>query len=271
MGAHRLKSNHAIICAMIAALMALATGCKAVPTPDGHMAMVGSTRIYSFATPLRKHAADLPLKWYSLAQPGQVLIADVISYSGTKVGIEMPDGWSLIRDDLNLPVRQTLYWRRVEPGGPEAQTWTFSEPVETQGAVLILDSAAARNPIDASSGNSGNGWQITSKSVGSSDAGDLLLEFYATGYGGVGLSPKLPAGMTRLVDRSNVEKSYWVDAAFRGAAGVTGDATCAAVQLAPWVAVQVAIRWVPGAAVSDCGGRITSPVRALIGKNRTLL
>ncbi|MGD0076336.1 MAG: hypothetical protein ABSD31_18675, partial [Candidatus Binataceae bacterium] len=117
--------------------------------PESAENTVGGASVGSFAqAPLAKATTSLTLD-SSKAKPDQLGIADVMSYSGAKPNIAAPAGWTLIRDDSSPSTRQSLYWHVIRANDP-SPTWTFSEPVDAQGAILLLDNVAASNPVDAS-------------------------------------------------------------------------------------------------------------------------
>ncbi|HTY55037.1 MAG TPA: hypothetical protein VMB26_07555 [Candidatus Binataceae bacterium] len=175
----------------------------------------------------------------SKAKAGQLAIADVISYGGAKPMITAPDGWTLIRDDSTTTTRQSLYWRVMQANEP-SPTWTFSEPVDAQGALLLLDNVAANNPVDASSGNTG-GPGVAAKSVSTTRGGNFILAFYATDFGGAGLGPKCPANVSAIVDQEAQPREYWIVATYQGRKGDTDDLACPSGQLYNAVAAQVAV------------------------------
>src|SRR5258708_3537229 len=100
---------------------------------------VGGVRVISSAeAPLTKGTVSLSLDVGPNARSGQFAIADVISYNGSQPTINAPDGWQLIRDDYTKTTRQSLYWHVVAPNDSNTASWTFSDPVDAQGAVLLL-------------------------------------------------------------------------------------------------------------------------------------
>ncbi|HUO05318.1 MAG TPA: hypothetical protein VMU16_08990 [Candidatus Binataceae bacterium] len=251
-----------IICAAFALCFA---ACKSPPVPQGHLALFGGTGVISLATPLTKNTSSLPLGWLMVGVPGQFAIADIVTYGGPKLKITAPPGWTLIREDMNPivpvkgdpPLRQLLYWHFVRPNDPGLQIWNFSERVDAQGTLILLDNISPADPIDAHSGNPAQNFDNPlAESVTTSQPGDLVLIFYSTNYGGPGLAPLMPCspesarqpihvsipGFGRIVDHSDIENEYWVDAAFQGMPGKTPDAVSIIVQPTKWIAAQVALR-----------------------------
>ena len=187
------------------------------------------------------------------AQVDQIAIADVLSYSGSKPTITAPDGWQLIRDDYSLTTRQSLYWHRVEANDPTTANWTFSEPVDAQGAILLLDNVALDSPVDMSSGNTGGvaGGLLTAKSVATTSNGDLVLSFNATDFGAYrptactqcdGLNPRLPENASVVLNHETTALEYWILSNNQTQMGSTEVQASYAPQFFNWVAAQVAIR-----------------------------
>ncbi len=219
-------------------LAAVIAACNTSPPQSGENT-VGGASLSSFAqTPLAKATTSLTLNG-SKAEPGQFAIADVISYSGAKPKITAPAGWTLLRDDTSPSTRQSLYWRLIQANDP-SPTWTFSEPVDAQGVILLLDNVAASNPVDASSGNTG-GPGVVAKSVTTTRGGDFIIAFYATDFFGVGLGPHCPANVSSIVDQETQSHEYWIVGTYQNRKGETEDWSCPSGQLYNAVAAQVAI------------------------------
>ena len=125
----------------------------------------------------------MSLDWGKKAQAGQVAIADVMTYGGPKTAITPPDGWQLIRDDSTPTTRQSLYWHAIQANDPSSSTWTFSAPVDAQGAIVLLDNVAADAPVDMSNGKTGTGGdREVAASMTTTADGDLILIFKATDF-----------------------------------------------------------------------------------------
>jgi hypothetical protein len=206
----------------------------------GNTAWVDSL-ISSAQTPMTKGTTDLSLNVAPTAGIGKLAIADVLSYNGSEPTITAPEGWQLIRDDYSLTTRQSLYWHTVEANDPTTASWAFSEPVDAQGAILLLDSATSNDPVGMTSGNTGGVLTLTAKSVATAGAGDLILAFYATDFWGVGLGPTLPDGLDSVVNQE-ASHEYWILASSQSQNGSTEDAVCPTPQWFNWVAAQVAIK-----------------------------
>lgn len=197
--------------------------------------------VSSAEVPMTKGTTNLSVSLAPNAQIDQIVIADVLSYNGSKPTITAPDGWQLIRDDYSLTTRQSLYWHTVEANEPTTASWTFSEPVDAQGAILLLDNVASVSPVDNTSGNTGSVPTLTGKSVANTAAGDLILVFYATDFWGTGLGPTMPDNVDTVLNYE-APREYWILANYQSQNGSTGDAACPTPQLFNWVASQVAIK-----------------------------
>jgi len=203
---------------------------------------VGSGSIISSAeTPMTNGTINLSLNVAPNAHLGQIAIADILSYNGSQPTISAPEGWQLIRDDHTITTRQSLYWHAVAGGDPSTVSWTFSEPVDTQGAIVLLDSVASDPPVGMTSGNTGSVPTLTAKPVASTAAGDLILVFYATDFGGVGLAPTMPDNVNSVVNQT-ASHEYWILANSQSQDGSSEDAACPTPQLFNWVAAQVTIK-----------------------------
>lgn len=199
--------------------------------------------VFSFAqTPLTKRTTRLALDWSSLGEPGRFVIADVLSYSGAEPKMGAPEGWTLIRDDASQSTRQSLYLHVIRANERSVQTWTFSQPVDTQGVILFLDDVATVDPVDATSGNTGSGSSLLAKSVKTTTGGDLILAFYATDFVGTRPDHDAPEDMSAIVDQIEWPHAYWILGTHPSRKGDTGDAPCTSAQVFTWVAAQVAIK-----------------------------
>jgi hypothetical protein len=212
----------------------------------------GASVVSSLQAPITKGTTSLSLDLSANGQNGQVAIADVLTYGGPRPTITAPDGWELIRNDFTPTTRQSLYWHAVQGGDPSTADWTFSEPVDAQGAVVLLDNVASDSPVDASSGNTGglNG-TITAKSVTTTSDGDLILAFNATDFGSYryascgicgGLSPTLPENESVVLNQESTGLEYWILASSQNQMGETAPQVSVAPQFYNWVAAQVAIK-----------------------------
>lgn len=219
-------------------------GCNSSPsetqTPENTVS--GPNVVSSSKTPMAKGATSLSLRWGSKAQAGQVAIADVLSYGGSRPTIAAPAGWQLIRDDSNKTTRQSLYWHAIQANDAGTATWTFSEAVDAQGAIVLLDNVATSAPVEKSSGNTGEEGTLTAKPVTSSSDGDLILAFFATDFPYDGLNPKLPPNMSVVINHESTALEYWILANYQTRMGDTETETTGIPQFFKGVAVQVAIK-----------------------------
>lgn len=218
-------------------------GCNSSPAPLSAENTVGGANVVSTAqAPFTKGTTSLSLDWGTKAQAGQVAIADVISFGGPKVTITAPAGWQQIRDDSTPTTRQSLYWHEVQANDASTAAWTFSEPVDAQGAVLLLDNVASAAPVDMSSFQTGNGGSVKSQSMTTTADGDLILIFKATDFENAPLSAPVPGDMSALVAQEKKPYQYWILATYQSQMGATEDTDFEFPQLLHWVAAQVAIK-----------------------------
>jgi len=228
--------------ALIGAAAVFAVGCNSSPSQTPENTVGGANVVSSAKTPMAKATTSLSLDWGAKAQTGQVAIADVLSYGGPKTTITAPAGWQMIRENSTATTRQSLYWHAIQTNDPHPATWTFNEPVDAQGAVLLLDNAAVASPVDMTSGNTGSGGTLTATPVVTTTDGDLILSFYATDFHLPGLVPQLPANTQTLMNQEAASYEFWILAAYQSPFGATEDQVSSAAQLFNWVAAQVAIK-----------------------------
>ncbi len=204
---------------------------------------VGGADIVSSArAPMATATTSLSIDLGPKAQAGQVVIADVISYSGSKPTITGPAGWQLIREDSTNTTRQSLYWHPIQANDQSAATWTFSKPLDAQGAVVLLNNVVADAPVDMSNGKTGGGGTLHSNSMTTSADGDLILIFKATDFANAPLHTPIPDGMSALVAQEQAPLQYWVLATWQSHSGATEETEFSFPQLFNWVAAQVAIK-----------------------------
>ncbi len=227
--------------ALLAVATVFITACNSSPSQTAENTVGGANVVSSAQAPMARATTSLSIDWGSKGQAGQVAVADVLSYGGSKPTINPPAGWQLIRDDSTKTTRQSLYWHAIRANDTSTATWTFSEPVNAQGAVVLLDNVASVAPVDASSGNTSSPG-LTAKSVTTTTDGDLILAFYATDFGGGGLNPQMPTNMSSILDMESAPREYWILGTYQSHNGETQDAACASGQSFSWVAAQVAIK-----------------------------
>ncbi len=232
--------------ALIAVAAVFIAGCNSSGPSESAQEIIGSASVNSYAqTPLTMATTSLSLDWGSKGQAGQVAVADVLSYGGSKPTINPPAGWQLIHDDSTKTTRQSLYWHAIQANDARAATWTFSEPVDARGAIVLLNNVEPASAIDMTSGNTGTGGTVTAKSIVTSSDGDLILSFYATDFhlpGLLGSSPQMPANTRTVISQNAASHEFWILATYQSQNGATEEQVCSASQIFNWVAAQVAIK-----------------------------
>lgn len=237
--------------AMLAAAAAFLAGCTSAPSQTAENTVGGANVVSSAAAPFKEATTSLTLDWGSKAKTGQFAIADVLTYAGSKPKITAPAGWQPISDSSTKTTRQSLYGHVIQASEARTSTWTFSEPVDAQGAVLLLDSVASGWPVDMSSHNAGENGSVIAKTVATTSDGDLILAFNATDFGayrpascGVcdGLNPKLPDDVSVVINQESTAREYWILQNYQNQMGETELQSGEAAQLFNWAAAQVAIK-----------------------------
>ena len=137
--------------ALMGAAAVFIVACNPGPPPGSSTNTVGGADVIaSTHSKMATATTSLALDWGKKAQAGQVAIADVMTYGGPKTAITAPDGWKLIRDDSTATTRQSLYWHAIQANDASTSTWNFSEPVDAQGAIVLLGNVAPSAPVDMS-------------------------------------------------------------------------------------------------------------------------
>jgi hypothetical protein len=216
--------------------------CNSAPSQTTDNTVGGANVVGYTQAPMVKQTTTLALDWGKKAQAGQAAIADVISFGGPAPAITAPAGWQMIRDDSTATTRQSLYWHAVAANDPSTATWTFSAPVDAQGAMVLLDNVAAGAPVDMSTGNTGTGGTVTAKSMMTTANADLIISFYATDFHLPGLAPQLPTDVNTVMNEETTPDEFWILTAYQQQFGATEDEVGTAVQLFNWVAAQVSIK-----------------------------
>ncbi len=214
----------------------------------------GPSVVSSAQAPITKATTSLSLDLGASGQTAEIAIANVLTYGGPQPTITAPDGWQLIRDDSTATTRQSLYWHAIAPNDSNTASWTFSDPVDAQGAILLLNDVASDSPVDVTSGNTGgpSGGTLTANSVATTSDGDLILTFNATDFGAFrptactdcsGLIPKLPEKENQnvVLNHESTALEYWILANYQNQTGNTDVQVTSAPQFFNWVAAQVAI------------------------------
>jgi hypothetical protein len=231
--------------AMTIAAAVFAVACNSGPSPGSSTNTVGGANVVSSAqTPMVTKTSDLALNWGKKAkpQPGQVALADVITYGGKQTTITPPAGWKLIREDSSPTTRQSLYWHPIQANDPGAWTWTFTPAVDAQGALVLLGNAAADSPVDMSNGQSGTGGAVKSESMTTTADGDLILIFKATDFSRAPMQASIPGDMAAVVKQDQAPDQFWIVATYQDRNGATEETDFQFPQLFNWVAAQVAIK-----------------------------
>ena len=118
----------------------------------------------------------------------------------------------------------------MQANEPSTATWTFSDPVDTQGAVLLLDNVPTSAPIDMTSGNTGEGGTMTAKSVPTTATAISSLDFNATDFGAYrptactvcdGLNPTLPTDVSVVLNHESTAREYWILSNYQNQMGDT--------------------------------------------------
>jgi hypothetical protein len=237
--------------AMLALIAAFVAGCNSGPSQSDENTVGGANVVSSAKAPFKDASTSLTLDWGPKAKTGNFVIANVLTYGGAKPTITAPAGWQLINDASNKTTRQSLYGHTVLASDSSTSTWTFSEPVDAQGAIVVLDNVASGWPVDVSSHNAGDGGAITAKSIVTTSDGDLILSFFATDFGAYrphactdcgGLNPRLPPEVAVVINQESAAREYWILASYQNQIGETEPQVSEAAQIYNWAAAQVAIK-----------------------------
>jgi hypothetical protein len=227
---------------LILAASILLLGCNSPPPGSATNTVGGANVVSSAQAPMARATTSLSLDWGKKGQAGQVAIADVMSYSGPKTTITAPDGWQKIRDDSTATTRQSLYWHAIQANEPSTATWKFSEPVDAQGAMVLLDNVAASSPVDVNNGKTGGGGTVHSDSLTTTADGDLILIFQTTDFSNAPLAAQTPSDMSAVVKQEQASHQYWILATYQSHNGTTEETEFSFPQLFNWVGAQVAIK-----------------------------
>jgi hypothetical protein len=178
------------------------------------------------------------------AVAGDFLIAQVTVRDNPT--ITAPAGWTLVRSDTKSPgLKQAIYWR-VAGAELGPYTWTFSSTQFASGGIIAYTGVDPSNPINASSGNTGNSTTLTALAVTTTVSDAMVVGFFGI------------ARSTTLTPEASMTFRYTVDSGGMGGAtahtmsmaadftqatpGSTGNKTATAGQAADWVAQLVALR-----------------------------
>src|SRR5271156_717702 len=148
---------------LLAVASVLIAGCNSAPSQTAENSVGGANVVSSAKAPFQTATTSLTLDWGSKARTGQFAIADVLSYGGSIPKITPAAGWQPIAGKSTKTTRQSLYGHTIQANDPRTSTWTYSEPVDAQGAIVLLDNVAGEWPVDMSSHNAGEGGSIVAK------------------------------------------------------------------------------------------------------------
>jgi hypothetical protein len=188
-----------------------------------------------------KPVASITIGAGAVLKTGELLIADVITYDGTAVAVQVPSGWQLIRDDISPTTRQSLYMH-VADADDQPTEWKFNQPAIAQGGLLILNNAATFDPVDTTAGMTGPKDATYAPGITTADDGDLILVFFATDFGGIAPGPYVPETMIAIANQDADPDTYWILGSYQSQRGDIPQADCPTPQLDNGAAAQVAIR-----------------------------
>jgi hypothetical protein len=230
-------------CLFILAPVLLAA-CGPRPPQTGANTVGGANLKFTAQSSLTKSTTSLALDWGSGPHTGQLVIAQVITYGSFGPKISAPTGWQVIRDDASPTTRQTLYWHAIRPNEASRQIWNFSEPVDAQGAMVVLDNVEMEGPVDVATGDSGAGGTVPVKVLKTSWDGDLILTFCATDFAQAPLAPQAPGFMSPVLLQIAIPHEYWIFKTYQNVAAETDEASFPfpPPQSFNWVTSQVAIK-----------------------------
>jgi type II secretory pathway pseudopilin PulG len=184
---------------------------------------------------------------------GQLLIAGITVDGVSGLAVTPPSGWIQIRrtDNSTNPPPYNLslfsYYKFAGSNEPSSYTWTINSSRRAAGGMMRY-SGVASNPIDASSGNTGNGGtqnNLRASSVTTSVDDTALVGFYASD---TRTSMSDSDGMNEQFDVANSNSSGPTIMGAEdtdGSAGQTGDKDGDANNSAQWAAQLIAFRPVP--------------------------
>ena len=237
--------------AMLAVAAAFLAGCTSAPSQTAENTVGGANVVSSAVAPFKEGATSLTLDWGLKAKAGQFAIADVLTYGGSTPKITAPTGWQQITDASTATTRHSIFGHTIQASDSRTSTWTFSQPVDAQGVILLVDNVASGWPVDGSSHNAGQNGTLTAKSVATTSDGDLILGFNATDFGayrptackGCGaLDPKLPPDVSVVTNQEATAREYWIVLNYQNQMGETAPQESFSPQIYNWVASQVAIK-----------------------------
>ncbi|MFZ6014785.1 MAG: peptidoglycan-binding protein [Patescibacteria group bacterium] len=177
---------------------------------------------------------------------GSFLIAGLTVNGGNGVTITPPSGWTLIRrTDNGGNVVLASYYKVAGGSEPSSYTWTLSRAFgnsRASGGIIRYSGVNNSDPIDASSGNTGNGSTASAASIDTVWNNDRVVVFF-------GIDDNATFGtISGANERFDVTNSDSSGPATAGddytqiTAGSTGSKTSAISQSDYWAAQQIALR-----------------------------
>lgn len=193
---------------------------------------------------------------------GQFLIAGITVDGGSGTTVTPPSGWNLIRRTDNTTNLSVLsYYKFAGNNEPSSYTWTFAPSRRAAGGIMRYTGVNTSTPIDASSGNTGNGGtqsNLRANGVTTSVDDTALVGFFASD---ANTSMDAEDGMDEQFDienGNNAGPTIMGAEDTDGSAGATGNKDADADDSAQWAAQLIALRPVPVAPVVQEYG--TDPV-----------
>ncbi|MCC6223265.1 MAG: right-handed parallel beta-helix repeat-containing protein [Thermoleophilia bacterium] len=183
-----------------ALLTALAIVLLSLPaTASAAVALRASTTAVSSA-PTTSLSVALPAGTVA----GDVLVAQVDARLSTSGRIAAPDGWTLVRRDVNVTpyasLTQDVYVKVAGASEPASFRWTFSSSVGVGGAIVAYSGVDAATPVLASSGRfTPSSKAMIAPSVATTVPGATVVAFYGNN-GGKATTPA--AGTIERIDVS---------------------------------------------------------------------
>ena len=188
-----MTRTRALLTALAVLVLALPAAASAAPTLRGSSSAASSapTTVLTIARPAGVAAGD-------------VLVAHVTARLSTSGRITAPDGWTLVRRDVNVApyasLTQEAYVKVAGSSEPASFRWTFSARVGAGGAIMAYSGVDTGSPVLASSGRfTASTKSMTAPSVAASVAGTTVVAFYGNN-GGKSTTPA--AGTVERVDIS---------------------------------------------------------------------
>lgn len=184
---------------------------------------------------------------------GQLLIAGITVDSANGLNVTPPSGWTQIRrTDNGNNISLFSYYKVAGNNEPSSYTWNISSNRRAAGGIMRFSGVSASNPIDASSGNTGNGGNrddLRASSITTTVDDTALVGFYASDDrtdidDGDGMNDEFLAA-----NSNNSGPTIMGAQDTQGNDGPTGNKDADADDSAQWAAHLIALRPVPVAPV----------------------